>query len=124
MAILPVICEYFSLQTLENMFRLIKLSRQRANRDMTYRLLINKLDKRASLHERIYAQIEEHNKSALLKTVIGIDIKLPESQLAGIPVLTYAPKSRATKQFRALTKEISAIIGQSIDSEPEQKDEK
>lgn len=124
LAILPVVCEYFSLQTLENMFRLIKLSRQRANPDMAFRLLINKLDKRASLHERIYAQIEEHNKSALLETVIGIDIKLPESQLAGIPVMTYAPKSRATKQFKKLTKEINGIINQLIDSEPKQKDEK
>jgi chromosome partitioning protein len=124
LAILPVICEYFSLPTLENMFRLIKLSRQRANPDLAYRLLINKLDKRASLHERIYAQIEEHYKAALLETVIGIDIKLPESQLAGIPVLVYEPKTRATKQFRALTKEIIGIINQLIDSEPEKKDEK
>lgn len=124
LAILPIVCEYFSLQTLEHMLRLIKLSRQRANPDLVYRLLINKLDKRASLHERIYAQIEEHNKAALLETVIGIDIKLPESQLAGIPVLVYDPKSRATKQFQALAKEITSLIDQLIDSEPKQKDEK
>jgi chromosome partitioning protein len=123
LAILPLVCEYFALQTLENMFQLIKLSHKRANPEMTYRLLITKMDRRATLHKRVYAQIEEHYKAALLNTIIGVDIKLPESQLAGIPILVYDPKSRATKQYRALTNEILGIINNSQrESEPDQKD--
>ena len=110
LALIPLVCEYFALQTLENMFRLIKLSRQRVNPGLAYRLLITKMDQRASLHERIYAQIEENYKEALLKTIIGVDIKLPESQLAGMPLLVYDTKSRATKQYRALTQEVLEII--------------
>ncbi len=113
LAILPVVCEYFPLQSLENMFRLINLSRQRVNPHLAYRLLINKVDRRASLHGRIHAQIEEHYRTDLLKTAIGVDIKLPESQLAGIPIQVYDPKSRATEQYRVLTQEILGLIQQS-----------
>lgn len=113
LAILPVVCEYFPLQTLENMFRLINLSRQRVNPHLAHRLLINKVDRRANLHGRIHAQIEEHYRADLLKTAIGVDIKLPESQLAGIPIQVYDPKSRATEQYRALTQEILGLIQQS-----------
>lgn len=124
LAILPVVCEYFPLQTLETMFRLINLSRQQMNPDLAYRLLINKVDRRASLHSRIHAQIEEHYRADLLKTVIGVDIKLPESQLAGIPIQIYDPKSRATEQYRVLTDEILGIIQQSTAVESKQKEEK
>lgn len=110
LAIAPLVCEYFALQTLENMFQLFQHTRSRTNPDLVHRLLITKLDQRATLHERISAQIEEHYKNALLETVIGVDVKLPESQLAGMPILIYDPKSRATEQYRALTHEILAII--------------
>jgi chromosome partitioning protein len=124
LAILPVVCEYFPLQTLDNMFRLINLSRQRMNPDLDYRLLINKVDRRASLHGRIHAQIEEHYRADLLKTAIGVDIKLPESQLAGIPIQVYDPKSRATEQYRVLTEEILGIIKQSSAVELKSKETK
>lgn len=110
LAILPVVCEYFSLQTLESMYQLIQDIRETDNPSLSYRLLISKLDQRATLHKRVYAQIDDHYKSLLLKTVIGSDIKLAESQLAGIPITTYAPKSRASKQFKELTQEILGII--------------
>ena len=110
LAILPVICEYFSLQALESMHRMIKHSQDHFNPKLIYRLLISRLDHRAQLHKRVYAQIEEHNRSLLLKTTIGSDIKLPESQLAGIPISIYAPSSRAAKQFQSLTQEVLEII--------------
>ncbi len=116
LALLPLVCEFFALQTLENMFRLIKVSRTRANPDLAFRLLITKFDRRASLHERIYHQIEDHYNAALLDTIIGVDTKLCESQLAGMPILIYAPKSRASKQYRTLSKEILGIIHENDDN--------
>ena len=110
LVIVPLVCEYFALQTLDDMTRLFRLAQDHINPDLIYRLLITKLDHRATLHERILAQVEEHYRQALLETIIGVDVKLPESQLAGMPILTYDPKSRASQQYRALTNEILALI--------------
>jgi len=110
LVIMPIVCEYLALQTLENMFRLIKLTRERVNPEILYRILVTRMDRRASLHERIYTQIQEHYQDALLETIIGVDIKFPESQLAGVPTFVYDPKSRGSKQYRALTQELLKII--------------
>jgi chromosome partitioning protein len=110
LVIFPLVCEYFALQTLDNMIRLFRLAQSRNKPTLAYRLLVTKLDHRAALHKRVLAQIEEHYRQVLLETVIGVDIKLPESQLAGLPILTYDPKSRASQQYQSLTSEILALI--------------
>ena len=110
LALLPMVCEYFALQTLENMFRLIRLTRERVNPGLMYRLLITRMDRRASLHEQVYARIKTHYQDALLETIIGVDIKLPESQLAGVPIHLYDGDSLGLKQYRALTREIVNLI--------------
>lgn len=110
LAILPIVCEYLALQTLENMFRLVRLTRKRVNPRMIYRLLVTKMDRRASLHERVYTQIAEQYQDSLLKTIIGVDSKFPESQLAGVPTFVYDRKSEGSRQYRALTQEILDLI--------------
>ena len=110
LAILPIVCEYLALQTLENMFRLIRLTRERVNPSMIYRLLVTKMDRRASLHEKVYSQIAEQYQDALFKTIVGVDIKFPESQLAGVPTFVYDRKSRGSRQYRTLTREILDLI--------------
>lgn len=110
LVILPLECEPFALQTLENMFRLIKLSRERANPYLSYRLLITKKDQRNAVHKRIHAQIKNKFNEALLKTFIEVDHRIPESQLSGIPLVLSEPQSLASQQYHSLTKEILEII--------------
>ena len=109
LAILPVVCDFFSLQTLSNMFRLINIARDRANPDLTYRILVNKLNTNGPLQERIFAQIKSHYKTAILKTAINDDVVIPESQIKGSTLLTDEPESQATRQFQALSNEILSL---------------
>lgn len=109
LVILPVVCDFFSLQTLNNMFRLINIARERANPDLTYRILINKLNTKQPLQEQIFAQIKSHYKTAILKTFINEDGSIPESQIMGSPLLTDKKESQATRQFRALSNEILSL---------------
>lgn len=106
LVILPVICDVFSLQTLSNMFRLIKLARDRANPDLSYRILINKMNPDVPLQERVHAQIKSHYKTAILNTVINDDDSIPESQIKGSPLLRDKSESQAARQFRAFSNEI------------------
>ena len=108
--LVPVICEYFALQSLDEMIRLFQIAQTRINHNLTYRLLVTKLDHRITLHKRVYDQIKEHYQPVVLETVIGVDVKLPESQLAGIPLLIYDPKSRASQQYKSLTDEVLPLI--------------
>ena len=109
LAILPVVCDFFSVQTLNNMFRLINVARERANPNLAYRILINKLNTREPLQERIFAQIKSYYKTAILKTFIHDDGSIPESQIKGLPLLTDETESQAARQFRALSNEILSL---------------
>jgi cellulose biosynthesis protein BcsQ len=44
--------------------------------------------------------------SALFNTIIEVDTKLRESPAFEKPITLYAPKTRATEQYRALAKEL------------------
>ena len=110
LVLLPMVCEYFALQTLENMFRLIRLTRERVNPGLMYRLVVTRMDRQASLHEQVYARIKEHYDDALLESIIGVDIKLPESQLAGVPIHLYDSETHGVSQYRALTQEVVNLI--------------
>lgn len=110
LAIIPLECEPFALETLHNMFRMIKLSRKRANPNISYRLLITKMNPQNTLHERIYSKIKDNFTEALLETVISIDPQIPESQLIGVPVGMNQPQPGASQPYQSLTKEIMEII--------------
>jgi chromosome partitioning protein len=110
LAIVPTQCEYFSIQALKGIFRLINKVRYELNPELRYRLLITMFDLRGNLHPHILEKLESHYADVLFDTKIGFDSKLRASQLAGVPITEYAVSTRAAKQYQALVKEIMAYV--------------
>jgi chromosome partitioning protein len=59
-----------------------------------------------NLTATIRDEVRKRYGSLLFDTEIPIDVRLPESQRAHLPVVMYAKSSRATEAYKALTKEI------------------
>jgi chromosome partitioning protein len=110
LALIPVQCEFYSLQALNGLFNTIKMTRAKINPNLAYRLLVTMFDRRGSLHGRVLEIIQEQMPGALCETIIGFDSKVRESQLAGLPVTIQAPHTRATQQYRRLANEITAYV--------------
>ncbi len=110
LAVIPIHCEYYSLQALESVFKTIASVRTKGNFGLRYRLLVTMFDKRGALHNRVFTYVKEKYSAALLQTVIGFDTKVRESQLIGIPITLHAPGTRAVQQYRMLAKELSAYV--------------
>ncbi len=110
LAIVPVQCEYFALQALKNLFTFISHIRANHNPALHYRLLVTMFDKRGNLHANVLEKLQEHYSSALFETKIGFDSQLQYSQIAGSPVIEFAPQTRATQQYLALAKEIASYV--------------
>lgn len=106
LALIPTQCEYFSVQVLNNSLELIRLIRGRTNPELAYRILVTMFDGRGLLHGRVLAHLQQHFAPALFQTVIGVDAKLRESQLAGRPITVHAHSSRAAQQYRQLAEEL------------------
>jgi chromosome partitioning protein len=114
LALIPTQCEYFSMQALDSVFKLICLVRTRTNPDLIYRLLITMFDRRGHLHSRAFAHLQQHLGASLLQTIIGFDSRLRESQLVGLPITQHAGRSRGTQQYRQLAEELLTYVRRHI----------
>jgi chromosome partitioning protein len=110
LAIVPIQCEYYSLQALDAMFKTIQHVRATTNPGLCFRLLVVMYDQRGSLHTRVLELLRGRYAGILFDTVIGFDSKLRESQLAGIPVPLFTSRSRAAQQYQTLARELYAYV--------------
>ena len=110
LAIIPVQPEYFAIQALGGMFKMIQGVRSNYNPGLYYRLLVTMYDLRGNLHTQFVEKMQNYYPDILFETLIGFDSQLRSSQVAGTPITTFATKSRAAGQYRALAKEIYAYV--------------
>jgi chromosome partitioning protein len=108
--VIPTQAEYFSIYALRNLMNLIRKVRLSNNPRLTYRLLITLFDQRNRIHRLLYQHLQTNFSMGLFQTIIAIDTRLRECPVSGKTIIQHAPRSRAAKQYRALTQEILDII--------------
>lgn len=104
--IIPTQAEYYAARTLQHVFELIRLVRQKTNADLRYRILITMYDRRNRICERILGQMKTAFPHILYNTVIEIDTKLRESPVVGKPITLYRPNTRGARQYHELAEEL------------------
>jgi chromosome partitioning protein len=104
--IIPTQPEYFSAHGLRNLMAMIRRVRTQTNPDLAYFILITMMDRRNRIHRTLSEQLRLTFKEGLLETVIEIDTKLRESNVAGLPITHFTPHSRSALQYRALAQEL------------------
>ncbi len=102
----PVQCEYYAARGLNRLLDIVGAVKDRTNPDLRIFLLATLYDQRNKICREILGRLQTHFSDTMLKTVIGIDTRLRESPIAGVPVLLYAPSTRASRHYRALAQEI------------------
>jgi chromosome partitioning protein len=104
--IIPAQPEYYSAHALRDMLNLVLAIRQRNNPRLRYRILLTMLDTRNRIHRSLSKQIRTAFSQAIFKAEIEIDTRLRESPIFGQPILQYAPRSRASQQYKSLAEEL------------------
>jgi chromosome partitioning protein len=104
--LIPVQCEYYAARRLEGLLEVVEAVKERTLRDLDCRLLPTLYDQRNRICQGVLAQLQENFAEQVTKTVIGVDTRLRECPAAGEPVILYAPRSRASEQYRQLAREL------------------
>ena len=107
--ITPTQCEYYASRSLNYMQQMVQLVQQKANPDLSYRVLITMFDRRNKISHTTREQLERAFPDALLETIIEVDTKLRESPAFGLPITFYAPRTRGAAQYRALAQELMSL---------------
>lgn len=105
-ALIPVQCEYFASRGLLRLLDVIEAVRQHTNPSLDYFIFATLFDMRNAISRRVHEELQAHFAGNLLQTVIRLDTRLRESPMTGEPVIVYAPRTRASQEYRALTQEL------------------
>lgn len=73
-------------------------------------VLRTKVDKRESITPQIEEELSDIFKNKVFKNYIPIDINVKKSQLENKPIMVYNNNSRASKSYKALVKEVIAVV--------------
>ncbi|HEY9076940.1 MAG TPA: ParA family protein [Anaerolineaceae bacterium] len=109
--IVPVQCEYYAAKGLHLLLDVIHAVQEHSGRKLSWFLLATLFDNRNKIHRIVLEQIHQTFPDNILQTVLRTDTHLRECPLVGEPITLYAPKTRASEEYRQVTREFLEKIG-------------
>lgn len=105
--IIPMQTEYLSMDGLVQLLDTAKMIRESLNPELKLLgILLTMYDKRTSLHNQVMAEIKEHFKDKVFKSVIPKNVKLAECPSYGKPIILYDIQSKGSEAYLSLAKEL------------------
>ena len=103
----PIQCEYFALEGLVKIVRLVERVRDSgANKRLEISgIVMTMFDGRTNLSEQVVAEVREHFGERVYETVIPRSVRLSEAPSFGKSILEYASTGAAAQAYRALARE-------------------
>jgi chromosome partitioning protein len=110
--IVPVQCEYLSLEGLGLLTRSLALVRERMNAELRIAgVLLTMYDPRTNLAAEVVAEVGRHFPSERFETVIPRSVRLAEAPSYGETIGRYAPGSPGAEAYASLAREVVARLG-------------
>lgn len=108
--LIPVQCEYYALEGLTQLMNTIALVRDNLNPALEIEgLLLTMADYRTRLTQEVIAEVREHFKDKVYRTVIPRNIRLTEAPSYGKPILFYDKDSIGARKYKELAEEIIGV---------------
>ena len=103
----PIQCEYFALEGLVKIVRLVEQVRDSGANDRLEigGIVMTMFDSRTNLSSQVVADVREHFAERVYETVIPRSVRLSEAPSFGKSILEYAPNGAAASAYRALARE-------------------
>ena len=107
--IIPVQPEFFALEGLGKLLQTIRLVQGGVNPDLKIEgFVVTMFDGRTRVHTQVLAQLREHFRDLVFKTVIQRNIRLSEAPSHGKPIVLYDVTNNGTSNYLRLAEEVLA----------------
>src|SRR5712692_11186480 len=103
----PVQCEYYSMEGLPTLLRFMRMVKTRAKTDFDYNILLTMYDKRTGLSKKIVKQLREKFGERVLGVTIPRSVRMAEAPSKVVPGLVWSPRNAASEEYRHLAKELA-----------------
>ncbi len=105
--LIPMQCEFFSLEGLSHLLTTLDLIKDNLNHHlMIIGIVLTMHDRRNKLTEQVESDVRDFLKEKVFHHVIPRNIKLSEAPSHGLPGLIYDPKSSGAQAYLGLAKEV------------------
>ncbi len=107
--LIPVQCEFYPMEGLPTLLKVMDLVRSRLKAAFDYRILLTMFDRRTSLSRKVLEQVRANFGERVLKTVIPRSVRMAEAPSRGLPGVVFRPKNPASEQYRAAVRELLEV---------------
>jgi len=105
--LIPLQCEYFALEGLTQLLRIIRLVQDKLNTSLDLEgILLTMFDARTNLSSQVVADVRKHFTEKVFEVIIPRNVKLSEAPSFGEPIGVYDPASTGATAYRKLAKEL------------------
>ena len=109
--IIPMQCEFFSLEGLSQLIVTIKKVRQLYNEKLEITgILLTMYNGRLTLTKQVVDELKKYYADKIFKTPISRSVKLSEAPGYGAPISEYDPHSKSADEYRQVAKELDKMI--------------
>lgn len=104
--LVPTQCEYFSMNGVEEVGKIIQALEKKYQYQLPYHILISLFDPKNTAAKVIFNQLDKKFHQHILTTMIEMDNSVQEAQIMHKPVVDYAPDCLASQQYVKLVQEL------------------
>lgn len=105
--LVPLQCEFYSLEGLTHLLKTVKLVRERLNPRLRVEgIVLTMFDGRTSLALQIRDEVQRYFPGEILETVIPRNVRLTEAPSHGKPIMHYDLRSPGAIAYLELTREV------------------
>jgi len=111
--LIPIQCEYYALEGLEQLLRTIDLVKSHLNPGLyVSTILLTMYDGRTRLASQVAEEVREHFGEVVLGTVIPRSVRVSEAPSYGQSVMTYDPGSSGAQAYLEAAREVADRAGE------------
>ncbi|HCT64321.1 MAG TPA: chromosome partitioning protein ParA [Lachnospiraceae bacterium] len=105
--LVPIQCEYFALEGLEQLLHTIGLVKQRLNTNLELEgVVFTMYDARTNLSLEVVEEVKHSLGSNVYRTIIPRNVRLGEAPSHGLPITMYDSRSKGAESYRLLAEEV------------------
>ena len=105
--LVPVQCEYFALEGMEQLFHTIGLVQNRLNPALEIEgVVFTMFDSRTNLSLEVVDEVKKVLKPSMYSSIIPRNVRLGEAPSYGLPITIYDSKSKGAESYRALAEQV------------------
>ena len=105
--LVPIQCEYFALEGLEQLLHTISLVKKRLNPYLEIEgIVFTMFDARTNLSLQVVEEVKRSLGSNVYRSIIPRNVRLGEAPSHGLPIHLYDPKSKGAESYALLAEEV------------------